>query len=138
MHLARAREPAGAHAGRGWQVPVAHARPVGVHKVAAMLLCPQRRPWKVLAAAEFERALPGVGVAALVTALTPRQRLAARLPPRLAAHWEALAAVQPRRLLEPAEMTQQQVGLEPLAGNARVARAAGGGTALTWTQAVGR
>ncbi|GBF89967.1 hypothetical protein Rsub_02672 [Raphidocelis subcapitata] len=92
-----------------------------------MLFCPQRRPLKVLAAAEFERTLQGVGVAALVTALTPRQRLAARRPTRLAAYWEALAVVQPMRLLQPAEMAQQQEGLEPLAGDACVARAAGGG-----------
>ena len=97
-------------------------------KVAACLLHPQRRPWKELAAAALSVAAPGLGAAALVTCLRPGARLEAALPPRVASYWRALAATHPHRLVQPADMAPQQVGLEPLAGNARVAPQAGAAT----------
>jgi hypothetical protein len=69
-------------------------------KIAARMLHPQRRPWKVLAAAEFEAALPGLGLAAMLTSLPPAW--AARfqgLPARLASCWAALRATRPHRLI---------------------------------------
>ncbi|KAI8463775.1 MAG: hypothetical protein J3K34DRAFT_494125 [Monoraphidium minutum] len=105
-------------------------------KVAAGLLHPQRRPWKALAAAAFEAALPGLGTAALLTRLPPDAPYAAPLSPRHRSYWRALAAARPRRLLQPGEMLWQQVGLEPLAGNARVAPRPGAATRVPWPAAL--
>ena len=105
-------------------------------RVAARLLHPQRRPWKRLAAAAFEAALPGVGVAALLTALQPSRAVQRGLPPRLASYWKALQATRLHRLQRPEGMTPQQVRIEPLAGNRCVAAAAGGRPAVPWAAAV--
>ena len=104
-------------------------------KVAACLLHPQRRPWKELAAAALNAAAPGLGTAALVTCIRPGARLEAPLPPRVVSYWRALAATQPHRLVQPSDMVAQQVGLEPLAGNSRVAPRAGAATRVPWGQA---
>ena len=101
-------------------------------KVAAALLHPQRRPWKELAAAAFDAALPGLGPAAMLTTLAPGGRFEAPLSARLCDYWRALAAVGPRRLQQPGDMLPQQVGVEPLAGNARVAPGAGRPTRVSW------
>ena len=104
----------------------ADAASVAVHgmalraKVAAALLHPRRHPWKALAAAAFEAALPGIGVAALLSNLPPGGHRSPRLPRRLVSYWRAFCAARPQRLLHPAEMLPQQVGLEPLAGSCRV------------------
>ena len=104
-------------------------------KVAAALLHPQRRPWKELAKAAFDAALPGLGPAAMLTSLQPGGRFDAPLSARLRAYWRALAATRPRRMQQPGDMQPQQVGLEPLPGNARVAPGPGQPTRVAWRQA---
>jgi hypothetical protein len=104
-------------------------------KVAARLLHPQRKPWKSLARATFESAFPGVGVAALVTAMLPSSWSARLISPRLVSYWEALRRTHPHRLVLPEDMLAQQVGGEPLAGNRRVAPAAATRSALGWAAA---
>lgn len=101
-------------------------------KVAARLVHPQRRPWKLLAHAEFDRVLPGIGVAAMVTALSPASGVARRLSPRLSSYWVALRRTRPHRLVPPGDMLAQQVGREPLPGNRRVAPPQGPSAALAW------
>lgn len=104
-------------------------------KVAARLVHPQRRPWKVLARAEFERALPGIGVAVMLTTIAPTSRAARNLSPRLSSYWSALRRTHPHRLVPPEDMLAQQVGREPLPGNRRVAPPQGPRAALTWEAA---
>ena len=87
-------------------------------RTAARLLHPQRRPWKALAGAQFERAFPGLGTAVILTAIRPST--VRGLSPRHTSYWAALRATQPHRLHPIASMSPQQVAAEPLAGNARV------------------
>ena len=105
-------------------------------KVAARLLHPQRQPWKTLAHAEFARALPGVGVAAMVTTLPSSPAAGRHLTPRLASSWAALRRTHLLRLVPPDDMLAQQVGGEPLAGNLRVAARPGARPALSWGAAL--
>ena len=103
-------------------------------KVAARLLHPQRRPWKSVDAALLQMALPGVGVAALLTRLRPLGRgHEAPSPRRISSYWAALRDTKPHRLLAPAEMLPQQVAWEPLAGNARVAPPRGDADCIAFT-----
>ncbi len=101
-------------------------------KVAARLVHPQRRPWKLLARAAFDRVLPGVGVAAMLTELSPASRVVRDLSPRLASYWSALRRTHPHRLVPPGDMLAQQVGREPLPGNRRVAPPQEPQGALAW------
>ena len=106
-------------------------------RTAARLLHPQRRPWKALAGALFQRAFPGLGTAVILSSVRPR---AVRgLPHRHASYWAALHATRPHRLVPPESLSPQQVAAEPLAGNARVgpARRAGGAAGpLSWPEAL--
>ena len=104
-------------------------------KVAARLVHPQRRPWKMLAHAAFDRVLPGIGVGAMLTALSPMSRVGRDLSPRLSSYWTALRRTHPHRLVPPGDMLAQQVGREPLPGNRRVAPPQGPNVALTWEAA---
>lgn len=106
-------------------------------KVVAQLLHPRRRPWKCIATAAFEAALPGLGVTAVLTTLEPRRAAARGLPPWLASCWAAMRATKLHRLVQPGDMMAQQVEIEPLAGNRRVARADNGTLrAVPWAAAI--
>ncbi len=70
------------------------------------------------------------------TSLEPRRAAARGLPQWLASCWDALQATQPHRMATPDDMMPQQVRIEPLAGNKRIAaRAPGARPAVAWARA---
>ena len=90
-------------------------------KLAAMLLHPKRHPWKVLMRRAFERQVPGLGPAALVSQLRP---LACRgRAKRLTGVWKALRSLVPHRLVEPSQLCPYHCLREGLASNCRIASA---------------
>lgn len=98
-------------------------------KVAAQLLHPKRAPWKQFMAASLEQALPGLGAAALIQATSTPVRAAVRsasLSARHAGYIRAFQQVGLHRHVAHADMSQQQVLLEPLVGNHSVGAAADG------------
>ena len=98
-------------------------------KVAAMALHPRRAAWKVFFAANLERALPGLGLAALVQQThhpTTQARMRGRLSPRHAAYITAFRQVGLQRLVQHSEMTIEQIRLELLVGSHSVGAAADG------------
>lgn len=90
-------------------------------KVATMLLHPRRHPWKVLMSAAFQRALPGLGSAALVSRCKPHQGAGGALGLRRLAYWQAFSALQSYRCVPPGRLTTGHVGAERLLHNARIA-----------------
>ncbi len=89
-------------------------------KVAAMLLHPRRRSWKLLMRRAFERYLPALGPAVLVSSLA-----AANAPGRSRRHvgyWRAFSQLRPHRLLDPACMSLHQHMQERLASNCRITK----------------
>ena len=95
-------------------------------KVAAMLLHPRRQAWKTLMRRAFQRYLPALGPAVLVSALLPA--CAAGRNPRHVGYWKSFAKLRPHRLLQPGCMPLHQQLRERLASNCRITRrgAAGG------------
>ena len=87
-------------------------------KVAAALLHPKRHPWKVLMRRAFQRMLPGLGVAALVSQLHPVA--SAGRPARLLAYWKAFHALRPHRLVAAAALPADRVLSEQLLYNAQI------------------
>jgi exonuclease III len=98
-------------------------------KVAVALLHPHRQPWKLLMRASLERALPGLGVRALVQQGSARAAAGARsrLNPRHAAYLAAFRAMGLQRRIAHSSMLPQQVRLELVVGNYSVADATTGG-----------
>lgn len=89
-------------------------------KVAAAALHPQRAAWKLFFAANLQRALPGLGMAALVQQThtpTSTAKAQGRLNPRHAAYIDAFRQVGLQRQVPHAAMTVEQVHLELLVGN---------------------
>jgi hypothetical protein len=85
-----------------------------------MLLHPRRRSWKLLMRRAFERYLPALGPAVLVSSLA-----AANAPgrsPRHVGYWRAFSQLKPHRLLEPARVSPHQHLQERLASNCRITR----------------
>lgn len=98
-------------------------------KVAAALLHPCRATWKQFMAASLERAMPGLGAAALTLATRVVVSAAARsgsLNARHAGYVQAFQQVGLHRHVAHASMSQEQVLLEPLVGNHSVGSAASG------------
>ena len=87
-------------------------------KVAAMLLHPQRHPWKVLMRGAFERAHPALGPAVLVSQLRPVA--GPDRPVRLMAYWKGLHALAPCRTVQPEHLPAGHVLVERLVRNAQV------------------
>ncbi len=87
-------------------------------KVAAMLLHPQRHPWKVLMRRAFVRAHPALGPALLVSQLHPVA--APGRSARLLSYWRALHALAPSRLVRPEQLSAGHVLGERLVRNAQV------------------
>ena len=87
-------------------------------KVAAMLLHPQRQPWKVLMRRAFERLHPALGPAVLVSRLLPVS--GSGRSGRLLAYWRAFQALAPCRLVEPGRLSARHVLVERLVRNAQV------------------
>ena len=99
------------------QVAALHA------KLMALLLHPRRQPWKLFMAAAFERAFPGVGVAALVSqrAPTSASRAGQVLGARRLAYFRAFRRTHPHRLTPLGDMSRAQILREALAHNLSVA-----------------
>jgi hypothetical protein len=89
-------------------------------KVAAMLLHPRRHAWKTLMQRAFQRYLPALGPAVLVSALSPA--CTAGRDPRQVEYWKCFAGLRPHRLLEPGSMPLHQQLQERLASNCRITR----------------
>ena len=89
-------------------------------KVAAMLLHPRRQAWKTLMRRAFQRYLPALGPAVLVSALPPAG--GAGRDPRKVEYWRCFAGLHPHRLLEPDSMPLHQQLQERLASNCRITR----------------
>ncbi len=70
-----------------------------VAAMLAMLLHPRRHAWKALMRRAFQRYLPGLGPAVLVSALSPA--CVAGRDPRQVEYWKCFAGLRPHRLLEP-------------------------------------
>jgi len=87
-------------------------------KVAAALLHPRRHPWKVLMRRAFQRMVPRLGVAALVSQLRPVA--CAGRPARLMGYWKAFYALQPHRLVPATVLPVDRVLAEQLLHNAQV------------------
>ncbi len=87
-------------------------------KVAAALLHPKRHPWKVLMRRAFQRMLPNLGAAALVSQLQPVASVGR--PARLMGYWKAFHALQPQRLVAAAALPAERVLSEQLVHNAQV------------------
>ena len=87
-------------------------------KVAALLLHPRVRPWKVLMRRAFERMVPALGPAVLVSSLRPV--LCAGRSPRHVGLWRALHALRPHRLVEPGAVSVYHALRERLACSWRV------------------
>ena len=87
-------------------------------KVAAALLHPKRHPWKVLMRRAFQRMLPNLGAAALVSQLQPVASVGR--PARLMGYWKAFHALQPHRLVAAAALPAERVLSEQLVHNAQV------------------
>jgi hypothetical protein len=107
-------------------------------KVAAMLLHPRRHAWKTLMRRAFQRYLPALGPAVLVSALPPA--CAAGRDPRQVEYWKCFAGLRPHRLLEPGSMPLHQQLQERLASNCRITRRdAEGGLppSMRWLQELG-
>ncbi len=107
-------------------------------KVAAMLLHPRRHAWKALMRRIFQRYLPALGPAVLVSALPPA--CAAGRDPRQVEYWKCFAGLRPHRLLEPGSMPLHQQLQERLASNCRITQhAAEGGLppSMRWLQELG-
>jgi hypothetical protein len=95
------------------------AQTMALHaKVAALLLHPKRHPWKVLMRRAFQRMLPGLGVAALVSQLHPVAGVGR--PSRLMGYWKALYALRPHRLVAAADLPVDRVLSEQLLYNAQI------------------
>jgi hypothetical protein len=86
---------------------------------AALVLHPKRHPWKVLMRRAFQRMLPNLGAAALVSQLQPVASVGrpARLMP---GYWKAFHALQPHRLVAAAALPAERVLSEQLVHNAQV------------------
>ena len=98
-------------------------------KVAAMALHPRRAAWKLFFTANLERALPGLGMAALVQQThypTSHARAQGRLSPRHAAYIDAFRQVGLQRQVPHSDMTAEQIRLELLVGNHSVGAPADG------------
>ncbi len=89
-------------------------------KVAARLLHPCWQAWKPLMRRAFQRYLPAMGPALLVSSLTPAHGVGRS--PRRVEYWKAFAQLRPHSLLEPAHMTVHHHLHERLAADCRVAR----------------
>ncbi len=89
-------------------------------KVAAALLHPKWHPWKVLMRRAFQRMLPNLGAAALVSQLQPVASVGR--PARLmAGYWKVFhAGLQPHRLVTAAALPAERVLSEQLVHNAQV------------------
>jgi hypothetical protein len=86
-------------------------------KVAAMLLHPRRRAWKVLMQRAFQRYVPALGPAVFVSTYK------AGRSSRHVEYWRAITRLKPHRLLEPERMSAHQHLQERLAGgNCRITR----------------
>ena len=83
-----------------------------------MLLHPCRHAWKGLMQRAFQREVPELGPAALVSSRLP-VACPGRSPRRLA-YWRALHALAPNRLVAPGELTPRHVLVERLVHNAQV------------------
>jgi len=98
-------------------------------KVAAAALHPRRAAWKQFFAANLQRQLPGLGLAALVQQShhpTSQAKAQGRLGARHAAYIDAFRQAGPRRQLPHAYMQREQIGLELLVGNYSVGSPADG------------
>ena len=98
-------------------------------KVAAAALHPRRAPWKQFFAANLQRAMPGLGIAAVVqqSAVPVSTALAqGHLKARHAAYVQALQHVGVQRHVPHAAMSAEQVRLELLVGNHSVGDATTG------------
>jgi hypothetical protein len=103
----------------GLRRPDIPAQVMALHaKVAAMLLHPCRHAWKGLMQRAFQREVPELGPAALVSTRLP-VACPGRSPRRLA-YWRALHALAPNRLVAPGELTPRHVLVERLVHNAQV------------------
>jgi hypothetical protein len=92
---------------------------VALHaKVAAMMVHPRRHPWKVLMRRAFERQVPGLGPAVLVSQLRPGMHVGRSQ--RLVGYWRALRALAPHRSVEPGELSVHHALRERLAKNCRL------------------
>jgi hypothetical protein len=91
-------------------------------KVAAMLLHPKQLPWKVLMRRGFERLVPGLGPAVLVSQLRPMERQGRS--GRLVGYWKALRSLAPHRRVEPGGLSAHHALRERLAMSTRVSTAA--------------
>ena len=83
---------------------------------------PRRAAWKLFFTANLERALPGLGMAALVQQThypTSHARAQGRLSPRHAAYIDAFRQVGLQRQVPHSDMTAEQIRLELLVGNHR-------------------
>lgn len=87
-------------------------------KVAALMLHPRRHPWKMLMRRAFERMVPGLGPAALVSQLRPVRSVGRS--ERLVRYWHALHALAPHRGVEPCSLSVHHALRERLASNCRI------------------
>jgi exonuclease III len=95
-------------------------------KVAAALLHPARRQWKVLMSAAFDRAAPGIGVAALLQqAPCAGQAALPALGCRHASYLATLRSAGVYRGMARDAMSVEQVKVEQLLGNVSVGSAVG-------------
>ncbi len=101
-----------------------------------MPLHPRRHAWKALTRRAFQRYLPALGPAVLVSALSPAC-VAGRDPRQQVEYWKCFAGLRPHRLLEPGSMPLHQQLQERLASNCRITQhAAEGGLppSMRWLQ----